>query len=329
MTKHNFDSTELPSLPSNTQCVLIARDPHWIYAYWNYKQEDLDNARHQLHFAGENSQLVLRVYDVTLVNFNGSNANHSWDLDVGFSSKNWYAHVWQDNATYCTELGIRSSENHFIPLTRSNIVHTPPKSTSKRDDLIWKDIKDHKESQPYIQESIQETSGSNLKGMPLKAKQKQVQSNPKKRRTYSLTAGDIRAYYKKLFSGLRPNKFKTGKYKLAGPSVEEILKRKQLGQSYSDILWEKARPFITMMDASKGGFGGASEGLSSFSSVGASEGRLNTREFFFEIWTELVVHGRTAPDATVWLNHHKEIKLNPDGTFSLRYTLPDGDIPLK
>ena len=43
---------------------------------------------------------------------------------------------------------------------------------------------------------------------------------------------------------------------------------------------------------------------------------------------ELVVHGRTEPDATVWLNQ-KGIKLNPDGTFSLRYALADGEIPLK
>ena len=61
---------------------------------------------------------------------------------------------------------------------------------------------------------------------------------------------------------------------------------------------------------------------------GASEGRLNKREFFFEVWTELVVHGRTEPDATVRLNQ-KEVPLNPDGTFSLRYALADGEIPLK
>jgi hypothetical protein len=72
---------------------------------------------------------------------------------------------------------------------------------------------------------------------------------------------------------------------------------------------------------------GASENLSSFQS-GASEGKLNKRKFFFEIWAELVVHGRTEPDATVLLNS-QGIKLNPDGTFTLRYALPDGEIPFK
>jgi hypothetical protein len=113
------------------------------------------------------------------------------------------------------------------------------------------------------------------------------------------------------------------------PSLEDILKRKGS--------WQKVRPLITNPDLIKcthpGASGeflenkGASESLSSFQS-GASEGRLDKRKFFFEVWTELIVHGRTEPDATVWLNG-QGIKLNPDGTFSLRYALPDGEIPLK
>ena len=146
-----FDSTDLPDLQAHTHCVLIPRDPNFIFAYWNYTEEDINRLCHQLN---GNYQLILRVYDTTLIKFNGLNANHTWDLDVGFSTKNWYIHVWQDNADYCAELGIHCSENRFIPLTRSNIVRTPPKSSSKRNDLIWQDIKAHKESQPYIEENI-------------------------------------------------------------------------------------------------------------------------------------------------------------------------------
>ena len=53
-------------------------------------------------------------------------------------------------------LGFRYGENHFIPLMRSNIVRTPPKSASKRNDLIWQDIKAHRESRPYLKENIKE-----------------------------------------------------------------------------------------------------------------------------------------------------------------------------
>jgi len=73
---------------------------------------------------------------------------------------------------------------------------------------------------------------------------------------------------------------------------------------------------------------GASENLMSAQTGGGSEVRLAKRKFFFEIWTELLVYGRTESDAVVKLNE-KGVKLNPDGTFSLRYALPDGEIPLK
>ncbi|MBF0571031.1 MAG: DUF4912 domain-containing protein [Candidatus Omnitrophica bacterium] len=325
MPQSSFDSTDLPVLEPRTHCVLIPRDPNFIYAYWDYTGEDIDRARNQLKFESGDSRLVLRVYDITLIDFNGSNANHTWDLDVGFSTKDWYIHVWQDNADYCAELGVSCGEDHFIPLTRSNIVRTPPKSSSKRDDLIWQDIKAHSESLPYLKENIaikQQLSG----------KKSHLAKKTKKARIHYLTAQDIRAYYMKLFSRVS----RRGKRRLRGmgnaPSLEDILKGRFRGGS-----WQKVRPLITISDlitrthpgSSQPGLEkkGASENLFS-SQAQSSEGRLNKRKFFFEIWTELIVHGRTEPDAAVWLGQ-KGIQLNPDGTFSLRYSLPDGEISLK
>ena len=47
------------------------------------------------------------------------------------------------------------------------------------------------------------------------------------------------------------------------------------------------------------------------------------RKFWFIVNTELIVYGATEPDAKVTVQG-KEIKLRPDGTFSLRFFLPDG-----
>ena len=46
--------------------------------------------------------------------------------------------------------------------------------------------------------------------------------------------------------------------------------------------------------------------------------------------TELILYGRTKPDAKVTIQS-KDIKLNPDGTFTMRFILPDGEqvIPVK
>ena len=186
---------------------------------------------------------------------------------------------------------------------------TPPKTASKRDDLIWQDIKSHSESQPYLKENIKERYQRLIRQHSKKKFHK-----PRKARIYQLTLKDIRDYYMKLFSGVSKK-----------------------GRKLRGVAWQKVQPLMTSPDLIKRTHPGASgeflknkvasESLSSFQS-GASEGRLNKREFFFEIWTELIVHGRTEPDATVWLNE-QGIKLNPDGTFSLRYALPDGKIPFK
>lgn len=47
------------------------------------------------------------------------------------------------------------------------------------------------------------------------------------------------------------------------------------------------------------------------------------RKFWLVVNTELIVYGATEPDAKVYVQG-KEIKLRQDGTFSLRYALPDG-----
>jgi len=69
---------------------------------------------------------------------------------------------------------------------------------------------------------------------------------------------------------------------------------------------------------SSGFFSGA---LSSLSSLREKK---KERKFFLEVWTELILYGRTTPDAAVSVCG-KKIKLRDDGTFSIRYALPEGN----
>ncbi len=68
--------------------------------------------------------------------------------------------------------------------------------------------------------------------------------------------------------------------------------------------------------------------ISSGSGVGlissiSSPVKIRKRGFWFVLDCELIVYGATEPDAKV-VFQGKEIKLRPDGTFSLRFALPDG-----
>lgn len=72
-----------------------------------------------------------------------------------------------------------------------------------------------------------------------------------------------------------------------------------------------------------------SPGVSSISS-GFMKKEKKERGFFLVVNTELIVYGATVPDATLTIQGQPK-KLNPDGTFSARFALPDGlqEIPVK
>ncbi len=64
-----------------------------------------------------------------------------------------------------------------------------------------------------------------------------------------------------------------------------------------------------------------SGGMSSFGS-GALMSPPRQRKFWFQLDAELIVYGATEPDAHVTLQG-QPIKLRPDGTFTMRFSLPD------
>ena len=63
-----------------------------------------------------------------------------------------------------------------------------------------------------------------------------------------------------------------------------------------------------------------SPAVSSFGSGGFGFGR--SRKFWFQLDAELIVYGATEPNARVTLQG-EPVKLRPDGTFTMRFSLPD------
>jgi hypothetical protein len=69
-------------------------------------------------------------------------------------------------------------------------------------------------------------------------------------------------------------------------------------------------------------------GLGGVSSVSSPLGGVEQpRGFWFNINAELIIYGATEPDARVTLAG-RPIRLRPDGTFSFRFALPDGQYEL-
>lgn len=130
-----------PQLPRNygvDRMVLMARDPHWLYAYWEItatKQEEFESIYGPN--AWRNTQQVLRVYDVTGVNFNGKNANRYLDIPVDEQVDSWHIPVEEPDRSFCVDMGRMFPDGRFVTLLRSNIVTTPRASLSDRMDEEW------------------------------------------------------------------------------------------------------------------------------------------------------------------------------------------------
>lgn len=68
---------------------------------------------------------VIRVYDVSQINFNGKNAHHYYEIAIPYHQGFWFVKGLLSNRSYIAEIGVIWGSNTFFPLIRSNIVHTP------------------------------------------------------------------------------------------------------------------------------------------------------------------------------------------------------------
>ncbi len=117
----------LDRLCNETYCYLIPRDPKAIYVIWEVgaAQRQALIEKYGANFFSQN-RLILRVYQVTGIDFNGFNAVSSFEVDDWLEDKNEY---WLDVAgdnDYIAEIGYRAHGTTFFEVVaRSNSVRVP------------------------------------------------------------------------------------------------------------------------------------------------------------------------------------------------------------
>jgi hypothetical protein len=119
-TSEDADAFPIEKRYDQTKVVFMVRDPNWAYAYWDLANNLLDELKNN----ADGDQLVLRVHDVELIDFTGSNANSSYDIPIQIDDTSWYIYLPNQNCSYILELGI-ISEGRYRCLARSNPVRTP------------------------------------------------------------------------------------------------------------------------------------------------------------------------------------------------------------
>ncbi|HEY2421424.1 MAG TPA: DUF4912 domain-containing protein [Neobacillus sp.] len=125
------DQTVVPfgALKGELQIKLIS--PRKVIVFW--ETSEIPRKVIELFFNCKFDDLVMvvRIYDVTDITFNGKNAHFFNEISVPFENGHWFIKGLVANRRYIVELGVHLSENNFFPLLRSNSVYTPKIELSK------------------------------------------------------------------------------------------------------------------------------------------------------------------------------------------------------
>jgi len=115
------NTQSLPGGYGESRIVLMPRDSQWTYAYWDIPNEHKQELRSQ---GGQT--LILRLYDVTHIDFNSQVPHSVQEYLCDELAREWYLSVPVSNRDYIVEIGYRAFDGRWLVLARSLSVHVPP-----------------------------------------------------------------------------------------------------------------------------------------------------------------------------------------------------------
>ncbi len=122
----------------DNKIVLLARDPWWVFTYWEIRKDREEDIVRKMESEGDSpAKSVLRVYDITNINFNGKNAHSFFDIELKGLANSWYVNVGSPDRSWIVDIGIISKKGNFYLLARSNVIKTPRFGMSDQLDAEW------------------------------------------------------------------------------------------------------------------------------------------------------------------------------------------------
>lgn len=128
------EDSALPRCYGVDRLVLLVRDPYWAYCWWEITGESLARGQQML---GAEVSLVLRLFDITEIEWNGHNHHSFFDVDIEDEAGNWYIELNKPGGGFCAEVGFRDPDGTFLTLIRSNVVTLPRNQVSSVIDEEW------------------------------------------------------------------------------------------------------------------------------------------------------------------------------------------------
>ena len=111
------DLGSLPATYGSRSLFLIARDPRWLFSYWDIDWEAYPSSRMQ------GGKVVLKVYN--------ADGGEVYSADINPDARNWYVPVSQGNANFYAEVGFFNENHNWEVIARSNDALTPSDSISE------------------------------------------------------------------------------------------------------------------------------------------------------------------------------------------------------
>ncbi len=296
----------LPDTYHQDSLFLTARDPHWLFSYWDFNWSRVS--------AGEmrdgRCAYFLRVSRLS--------GEIEALVEIHPGARNWYVPVRDGGTTYTAELGYFDRRGAWHALVRSGQAHTPADALAA--------------------ESRGESFACVPVGLTFEKLQELVQQHMEQGETLLEAIARITGEGRiQIRPGAAPTWTEEQKRLLAMLLGESLINVVGLGSEEIDRLLRKALQEKLHSEAASGlsarlaaAFGPS--GASLFSPLGASWsgqpfGVPRERGFSMHMNAEVIFYGGTHPDASVRVNGQK-IHLQPDGTFRYHFTLPDGDFEI-
>jgi hypothetical protein len=136
-----YQHCDLPRTYNDTKIVILPKDPIWIYTYWEISTHIIEEFPSKFGEPFNNLSLVLRVYDISSVDFDGFNANKYFDIRVYPDALSWYINLGEYNCSWCVDLGYFLRDGRFTLIARSNTITSPQYGISDITEEQWASLR--------------------------------------------------------------------------------------------------------------------------------------------------------------------------------------------
>jgi hypothetical protein len=128
VTMPPVESMEIPADYGVTRIVAMAKDPNWLFSYWEITADRFLQLEKKFGDEWTKCTMALRVYD--------RGAKDHFDLGIGYEARAWYINV-AGGGLYQVAIGVLTPGGKFVKIAESAIVETPRGRVSERVDEQW------------------------------------------------------------------------------------------------------------------------------------------------------------------------------------------------